>query len=98
MCRPDRAKVVHDIMAEALWEKAWIRINCGKTRVWNRVGVKPFGVETMGAGVWVGDHSVPTHTQGMNILGLPLGHEDYVKIFCLPYKKHTKFHSRRFLQ
>ena len=35
----------------------------------------------MGAGAWVGDHSTPTRTQGMKILGLPLGHEDFVKDF-----------------
>ena len=81
-------------MAEALWEKARIRINCDKTRVWNRAGVKPVGVEAMGAGVWVGDHSMPTYTQGMNILGLPLGHEDDVKSCLSIVQKTHEFYSK----
>ena len=89
-CGPDRAKAVHDIMAEALGEKTRIRINCGKTRVWNRASVKLVRVQTMGAGAWVGDHSTPTRTEGMKIMGFPLGHEGFVRDFMAAVpRKHN---------
>ena len=31
------------------------------------------------SGVWRGDHNLPTHEQGITILGTALGHEDFVR-------------------
>ena len=63
-----------------------IRINCGKTKVWNKAGIRPAAYDALEriarignprAIVWKGP-GVPTHEQGIKVLGTPLGHEDFV--------------------
>ena len=61
-------------------------INQGKTHVWNRSGDVPpacehlfFNADGEPSGVRRGDHSLPTHEQGIAILGAPLGHADFVQ-------------------
>ena len=81
VCQPDRVKVIYDIMGEALWTHCRIRINAGKTKVWNQNGLKPPGVEDLGENAWMGDHALPSKCRGLKILGLPSGHDDYVRHF-----------------
>ena len=56
-----------------------IKLNMGKTKVYNRGGVKPTGVDTLqppepdAERVWVGDHTLPKEEQGVVVLGSPLG-------------------------
>ena len=63
-----------------------VRIDGGKTQVWNAAGQKPGVCDAMDqvarvlnpeAKVWRGSE-LPTHKQGMKVLGTPLGHPNYV--------------------
>ena len=63
-----------------------IRVHTGKTKVWNRAGIKPLACDVLeriariqhpSAVVWRGS-DIPTVDQGIKVLGTPLGHPDYV--------------------
>ena len=41
VCSPIRVRAVFDLLARELSEHAGIQLNEGKTRVWNRAGVRP---------------------------------------------------------
>ena len=63
-----------------------IRINPGKTKIWNAVGVKPSGCGVLQRiAEYVRSHSggveriQVAHAQGLNVLGTPLGHPDFVR-------------------
>ena len=84
---PDRTTTVYAALQEAMFSTTGIRINPGKTKIWNAAGVKPSGcgvlqriAETYDstAVVWRGSE-LPTHRQGLNVLGTPLGHPDFVR-------------------
>ena len=86
---PDRVGPVYAAMQDSLLRHAGIRIHVGKTKVWNKAGVRPQicdVLERMGrdndlsARVWRGS-GVPSAEQGVKILGAPLGHQDYVRRF-----------------
>ena len=85
--RPDSVLHSYTALEEELWTHAGIRINGGKTRVWNRSGSQPRGCDILqriaiqsdpDAVVWRGS-DVPTVQQGIKILGTPLGHNDYAQ-------------------
>jgi len=63
---------------------ARIRLNQGKTRVWNAAGEEPAGLarfQPVGADpVWTGAWSLPAHQQGLLVLGAPLGSEAFVQL------------------
>ena len=42
---PERLAILHRLVETALWDHARIRINQGKTQIWNRAGVFPVGCE-----------------------------------------------------
>ena len=74
------------IVQEKLWVHSCIRVHVGKTKVWNRAGIRPFAcdvleriarVQHLQAVVWRGS-DIPTADQGIKVLGTPLGHPDYV--------------------
>ena len=52
LCQPARVKVIHDALARALHRVAGIRLHQGKTRVWNKGGVQPDHVDTLGEDAW----------------------------------------------
>ena len=52
VCQPDRVRFLFDLLAEALFRVAGIRLHDGKTRVWNRSGIVPQNVEELGPDVW----------------------------------------------
>ena len=90
VCQPGRVVDVHHIVAVELWSHAKIRIQHGKTQVWNRGGIEPPEIETLQAAaqvsdpdalVWRGDTAIPEVEHGMKILGTPLGHPAYVQSF-----------------
>ena len=90
ICAPDRAGDVHKILQEELWRHAKIQVHHGKTKMWNRSGTTPTGVEELTASarvvdpdavVWRGDQGLPTHAQGFKVLGVPIGHPDFVVDF-----------------
>ena len=87
MTPPDRAGPVYAALEEALRVHACIRIHTGKTKVWNRADVRPDVCDVLEriaqatdptASVWKGS-TLPTHKQGIKVLGTPLGHPDFVR-------------------
>ena len=54
-----------------LSEHAWIQLNEGKTRVWNRAGVRPPHMEDLGPEVW--------NVEGVKILGTPIGSDRFIE-------------------
>ena len=81
ICHPDRVVDIFGILQTELRRHAGIEINRGKTKVWDRKGIRPNDIETMGEYVWRGDQNLPTRDQGVKILGCPIGHPDYVLHF-----------------
>ena len=79
VAQPERIVEIYAILEQELWARARIRINAGKTQVWNRAGVAPAGVASLGQGAWRGGDETPTDRRGVKILGTPLGHPDFVK-------------------
>ena len=84
---PERVTAVFTSLQRALLVETGIRINPGKTKVWNAAGEKPPGCDVMQritesfdptALVWRGSE-VSTFQQGMKVLGTPLGHPDFVR-------------------
>ena len=85
---PPRVAHSYAPLDRALWEHAGIRINQGKTQIFNRAGVFPRGCQhILRAGrqvtppvvVWRGDSALPSDQWVVTILGTPLGHADFVR-------------------
>ena len=74
---PDRVRPVYDLLAHHLHAQAHIRLNSGKTRIWNASGQQPPNIENLGPEVWVGNTSHPRHEQGLTVLGAPVGTTEY---------------------
>ena len=47
VCEPGRVRQVFNMMQEALGRRAGIRLHLGKTRAWNKGGVKPDGLDDL---------------------------------------------------
>ena len=84
---PDRVGAVHACLGDELRTRANIHIHGGKTKVWNQAGVRPPICDVLEriartndprARVWRGS-DVPTEQQGIKVLGVPLGHDDFVR-------------------
>ena len=84
---PDRTVDCHNILAEELWEHARIRLNQGKTCVFNKGGEVPDGIQVLQtvaervdpeARVWRGDHQSDPGRRGITILGTPVGTREFV--------------------
>ena len=79
--QPERVRSVFDSLSEALWRRARIRLNQGKTKVWNASGSAPQGILDLDPGdfsVWVGALSLPAASRGLTVLGVPLGSSEFV--------------------
>ena len=83
---PERVGALYAIVEEQLRTRARIRIHGGKTKVWNRGGERPAmcdvleriaRVQNPQAVVWRGS-DIPSHQQGIKVLGTPLGHVDFI--------------------
>ena len=83
---PDRLQVLYGTVQRELWAHSRIRINEGKTQVWNSGGVRPGFCDTLEriarvtdpeALVWRGSR-LPTEQLGIRVLGTPLGRDDFV--------------------
>ena len=86
---PERVGSVYTLLEEHLYGYSRIRINGGKTQVWNQAGVKPGACDVLEriarasdphAHVWKGP-GLPEERQGMKVLGAPLGHPAFVEAF-----------------
>ena len=79
VCRPERVATVYALVERHLYEHAGIKLNTGKTKVYNTGGTKPEGVDALqppepeAERVWVGDRSLPEEQQGVLVLGAPVG-------------------------
>ena len=83
---PERTATVEQSVEVNLWSCARIQVNQGKTQVWNRCGERPpdcdhffFRTDGIPNDVWRGDPALPTHKQGIIVLGTPLGCTDFVE-------------------
>ena len=63
-----------------------VQVNQGKSQVWNRCGERPLNCEHLFRkadgtpnDVWRGDPGLPSHKQGVTILGTPLGRAEFVE-------------------
>ena len=99
LCSPGRVSEVHKVIQRELWGRANIRVHHGKTKVWNKAGIKPAGCEELTAAarlvkkdarVWTGDQGIPTNEQGIRVLGSPVGHPQFVQSFL---RRKTAEHS-----
>ena len=70
LCPPERVKPIFDALARALFRVAGICLHLGKTKVWNKVGVEPEHIHTMGENAW--------QPSGTMVLGTPIGSEQFV--------------------
>ena len=85
---PPQVAACYTHLERELWAHAGIRINLGKTQIFNRAGALPPDCQhIIRAGrllnppvvVWRGDSALPPDQRGVTILGTPLGHLDFVK-------------------
>ena len=65
LCQPQRAREVYDVLARALREENNISLHEAKTRFWNKAGIKPDRIDSLGDEVWNPD--------GVKLLGTPVG-------------------------
>ena len=83
VCRPERAREVYDIVRTSIANHAYVQVNQGKTKMFNRAGVRPPRCDDLFHSdrdpVWVGDQGLPTERQGLMVLGSPLGTAAYVR-------------------
>ena len=99
VCRPNRVAAVYEIVRRELQRHTNVDIHCGKTKIWNRSGEKPSGVDQLTAAarvqdpcaiVWRGDAEFPVSEQGMKkVLGVPLGRDKYARFL----EKKTEHHD-----
>ena len=70
---PDRVALPYRRLEELIWQRARLRLNASKTRVWNAAGVLPDGVPQLApeSAVWVGDHALSPEQHGPVALGVP---------------------------
>ena len=64
-------------------EKTGINIHQGKTKLWNKAGIKPSmtcaaRLVDPDAVVWRGDWALPQTQQGLKVLGVPIGHLSFI--------------------
>ena len=79
--QPDRVRPVYDLLANHLKAHAHIRLNQGKTRIWNRGGHQPANTQSLGPETWASNRELPPTQQGLTVLGAPIGTEQYVQQF-----------------
>ena len=83
----DRVGEVNKSLNKHLWDFSRIRINGGKTQVWNAIDDRPDFYDTLeriaraqvpDARVWRGSE-LPVVQHGIKVLGTPLGHSPFVE-------------------
>ena len=74
---PHRVRAICDLLAQHLEARASIRLNSGKTRIWNTAGHQPANITSLGSEVWVGNMQLPPQQRGITVLGAPVGTREY---------------------
>ena len=82
---PERAGPIFEALGEALWQRANVRVHLGKARAWNAAGEEPSTLldrlpAAARADAWVGSWTRAPETQGITVLGTPLGHAAYAAV------------------
>ena len=82
-CPPERAGALFASITAALRDAANVQVHLGKTRAWNEAGEEPSSLLAIlpaasRSVAWTGSWALPTHEQGVTVLGTPLGHRDFV--------------------
>ena len=77
LSQPARIRPIYDLLAHHLHAHARIRLNSGKTRIWNAAGSEPPNIQDLGPDVWVGNPGLPRTSQGLVALGAPVGTQEY---------------------
>ena len=72
--QPDRVRCIYGLLANHLEAHAHIRLNQGKTRIWNRGGHQPANTQSLGPETWAGNRELPPTQQGLTVLGAPHRH------------------------
>ena len=94
---------IHKLLEQSLEQYARIQVHLGKTQVWNRGGHVGPGCQALQAAaervdpdarVWrVG--GLPSHEQGIRVLGIPVSHVEFVQAQLVPTtKKHETLYQR----
>ena len=80
---PHRALQLYHRFEGHAMHRAQLRLNPGKTRVWNSAGVHPDGVDSLApdGDVWVGNPALDSAQRGFVALGVPLGTPEFVAAF-----------------
>ena len=89
VCHPDRVGEIHSILQRELFRHAHISIHLGKTTIWNTSGDEPEACARLQAAASCGGpvscglergshHTLPVSSQGVKILGSPVGHPGFV--------------------
>ena len=87
VCSPDRIGQIY-LLEEQLKVKTGMSIHQRKTKLWNAAGCKPAMADMLTvvakrrspeAVVWRGDQGLPKSEQGMKVLGVPVGHKEFIK-------------------
>ena len=76
---PNRALAAYNDVTTTLRNHTGIEPNLGKTVCWNKAGLEPLGITTLGDGVWKGNE--PAVTNGVRLLGAPIGQPEYIENF-----------------
>ena len=87
VCAPERVGEVYLVLEQQLREKPGVNIHQGKTKLWNKAGVKLAMSDVLTqasqaqkpeAIVWRGNWSLPQVQQGLKVLGVPVGHPSFI--------------------
>jgi len=76
---PERAHAAYQVVTETIAARCGIQPNLGKTVCWNKASVCPPGIAELGPSVWQG--SGPVASQGIRLLGAPLGTPQFIDAF-----------------
>ena len=79
VCKAERVVTLFKAVEAALLRHTGIACNLEETRVWNRAGVVPAEVATLGVDVWVGGDECPPAMRGVKVLGAPVGAPEFVQ-------------------
>ena len=81
LASPDRVALLYRRLEDLIWQRARLRLNASKTRVWNAAGVLPDAVPQLApdSAVWVGDTALSPEQRGLVALGVPLGSPAFIE-------------------
>ncbi|CAE7675483.1 unnamed protein product [Symbiodinium necroappetens] len=67
LASPDRVALLYGRLEDLIWQRARLRLNASKTRVWNAAGVLPDAVPQLApdSAVWVGDPALIPEQRGL---------------------------------